>query len=92
MRPCCGHGGRNGFNEPALRFLSQRDGFLSIEEINKISHMSIRNQFIDEAWIFIQQTENRKDELRNSTAYMDDLLLLLNENEKISLLKAYLLV
>lgn len=58
MRPCCGHGGRNGFKEKALRFLSDRDEFILKDHIETYS--SIRKTIIDEAWQLIIATENRK--------------------------------
>jgi hypothetical protein len=57
MRPCCGHGGRNGFKEKALRFLSNRDELIN-DHIENYS--SIRKAIIDEAWQLIIATENKK--------------------------------
>jgi hypothetical protein len=45
MRPCCGHGGRNGFKAKALRFLSNRDELILKEHLE--SYSSIRKAIID---------------------------------------------
>lgn len=70
MRPCCGHGGRSGFRERGLRFLGERDE-------PSVCDPQVRTTLIEEAWTFIQVTENRKGELVNSQRYMADLLEIL---------------
>ena len=71
MRPCCGHGGREGFREGALVFRCERDPAGSDAEL--------RAALIEEAWSFIRATEERKEALRGSDHYLADLLGVLSE-------------
>jgi hypothetical protein len=70
MRPCCGHGGRQGFWEEALLFLGEADEAAQVDA-------QMRSRLIDEAWQFISTTEDRKSALRGSRDYMGDVLNLL---------------
>jgi ADP-ribosyl-[dinitrogen reductase] hydrolase len=71
MRPCCGHGGRDGFREVALIFLGDRDPVARDADA--------RAQLIDEAWTFIVASEERKDSFAGSPTYLASLLALLRE-------------
>ncbi len=73
MRPCCGHGGKDGFWEQALLFLSERDDA-------GVTDFSMRTRVIDEAWEFIRVTEDHKDALRGSRDYVADILEILAQN------------
>ncbi|MGD9899642.1 MAG: hypothetical protein AB7T22_11020 [Calditrichaceae bacterium] len=85
MRPCCGHMGRKGFRESALRFLGNRD-------VKSVYNREIRDVLIEEAWQFIQKTEDLKSGLRESEDYMNDVLNTLRaESEKWPLLADYIL-
>lgn len=70
MRPSCGHGGRSGFREQALRFLGQRDEPAA-------RNASVRRALVDEAWEFIQVSEQWEAKLRASDDYMEDVLQVL---------------
>jgi len=69
--PCCGHGGREGFWEPALIFLGGCDPVAR--------DAGCRAQLIEEAWRFILASEERKQALAGSVRYLADLLGLLEE-------------
>ena len=85
MRPCCGHGGKPGFRENALRFLGERD---DPESRNPVT----RTKVIDEAWELIRVSEERKPELWASQMYFADLLKILNGlQHRCPLLSEYLL-
>ena len=71
MRPCCGHGGRDGFRETALIFLGECDPVAR--------GAATRARLIEEAWAFIVATEERKDSLAGSPAYLASLVALLLE-------------
>ncbi len=70
MRPCCGHGGKMGFRERALRFLGPRDDPLARDPITRLA-------LIDEAWELIEATEEVKPTLQSSNDYMADVLRIL---------------
>jgi len=70
MRPCCGHGGIDGFRRRALRFAGNRDPLAR----GLSDSGNIRESLIQEAWRWIQKTESMKRSLFNSSAYMAALL------------------
>ena len=70
MRPCCGHGGLAGFRPQFLRFGGPDD--LPASEVAGIAGQ--REALIQEAWRWIQLTEPLKASLKDSPAYMRDLL------------------
>jgi len=70
MRPCCGHGGKNGFRQGALRFVGQRDPLANRFDDPE----DMRQQLINEAWNFIVATEEIKQSLNGSKNYLADLL------------------
>jgi hypothetical protein len=72
MRPCCGHGGRSGFSERFLRFLGARDE-------PEVRDPGLRAALIEEAWAFIQVTEERKWEWVDSPNYLQQVLAILGE-------------
>lgn len=87
MRPCCGHGGREGFRERALRFLGPRD-----RDTQNDRGLYIRGQLIEECWGFINNTENKKMDLSTSSDYMRDVLGILKSiGEDCPLLSKYIL-
>lgn len=73
MRPCCGHGGRQGFRQEALLFLGERD-------LVPANNPAVRARLIEEAWAFITATEAQKDSLAESADYLFDLLAILDQN------------
>jgi hypothetical protein len=92
MRPCCGHGGFEGFNPHALRFLSPQDNTRRRDDAIRKRENALRVQLIDEAWAFIQMTENIKISLRESKDYMHDMMKVLQDIRDICpLLAGYLL-
>ncbi len=86
MRPVCGHGGREGFRKSALRFLSrERTG-----DPERIS--AIRDTLIEEAWHFIQVTEDLKFTIFESADYMNDVAdVMRRDRSQYPLLTEYLL-
>lgn len=58
MRPCCGHGERDGFNSNFLRFLK-----------NNNDYQYIRNNLIEESWKLIEYTEDNKKFYSDNTLY-----------------------
>ena len=74
MRPCCGHGGINGFRQGVLRFAGSRDPLA-----DRFAHpQELRQQLINEAWDFIVRTEDAKQSLNDSKNYLADLLTFIN--------------
>lgn len=69
MRPCCGHGGINGFRKNALRFLGHRD-----PDGKTYGNDYTREQLIKEAWMFISNSEDKKPELENSENYFANVM------------------
>lgn len=67
MRPICGHGGRAGFRERILNFLGPKDA-------PGVRNELVRSQLIEEAWRFIQITENLKGKLSDCTDFMQAML------------------
>lgn len=72
MRPCCGHGGRMGFREQALRFLGRRDDAHARDP-------GTRSTLVEDAWILIEATEQIKPKLQPSGDYMGDVLEALDD-------------
>jgi hypothetical protein len=70
MRPCCGHGGLAGFRREFLHFGGPND--LLAREVPGIAAQ--REALVQEAWRWIQSTEPLKAFLKDSPAYMRDLL------------------
>lgn len=62
MRPCCGHNGRDGFMTDRLRFLSSKD-FMS--RIDVKPYINVRNNLIEDAWKFIEYTEDNRQLFNN---------------------------
>ena len=70
MRPCCGHGGLTGFRRQFLHFGGPDD--VLAREVPDIAVQ--REALIQEAWRWILSTEPLKASLKDSPAYMRDLL------------------
>jgi len=70
IRPCCRHGGLAGFRRQFLHFGGPDD--VLAREVPDIAEQ--REALIQEAWRWIQSTEPLKAFLRDSPAYMRDLL------------------
>ncbi len=68
MRPCTGHGGRQGFNKEYFLFLKGTE--------SDSTEFQFREDFIEEAWLFIQETERMKKSLVNAedSGYIGTLL------------------
>lgn len=73
MRPCCGHGGREGFWEGKLCFLGPRDA---------VPDAATRSRLIEEAWALIRATEQRKRDLRDSADYLAAVIAILSAHRK----------
>jgi len=69
MRPCCGHGGREGFREGALIFLGEHDPAGRDPEV--------RSRLVEEAWALIRATEECKSDLAGSGDYLAEILAIL---------------
>jgi len=69
MRPCCGHGGIDGFRRGFLRFLGKNDDRSGKDFPRDL----YREGLIKEAWEWIEWTEKKKF-LYSDKAYMDALL------------------
>jgi len=76
MRPCCGHGGIDGFRQKMFRFAGDRDPLMNLFE----DPSALRKQFIQQAWELIQITEEIKPQLVNSKQYLMDVLGILERN------------
>lgn len=74
MRPCCGHGERDGFNSNFLRFLKENNDY-----------QEVRNNLIEESWKLIEYTEDNKEMFNDDTLYK---LLNLLKNDNYSLLNS----
>lgn len=70
MRPCCGHGGIEGFKREFLRFLGSRD----VLARDLPDARRLRETFVQEAWRWINETERFKLRLFKSPNYMQSLL------------------
>ncbi len=66
MRPCCGHGGINGFKRDFLYFACAPNQLPNAAEL--------RENLIREAWEWIAETERIKLKLFNSSTFLTDLL------------------
>lgn len=83
MRPCCGHGGRGGFNEKWLKFLNAKDPNVGTLRPDKLKEVEkLRKALIEEIWGFIQLTEKKKDSLKTSNTYFEDILFVLESNQR----------
>jgi len=58
MRVICDHGGRDGFLPDRLRFLSSKDVYIPKHKVEQFS--KFRNDLIEDAWKFIEHTENNR--------------------------------
>ena len=76
MRPCCGHGGRQGFRMKNLRFANDGDPYFD----HNPEAAALRAKIVDEAWQFIHETEKIKGRLAASREYFPAVLLYLEEN------------
>lgn len=71
MRPCTGRGGRSGFNANFLSFLKENP-----------SH-KFRQDLIEEAWIFIQITEQVKtNHFNENKGFMKNLFKIIQKNQR----------
>jgi hypothetical protein len=87
MRPCCGHGGIEGFKREFLHFLGSRD--VLARDLPDASRL--REMFIQEAWRWINETERFKLRLFKSLNYMQSLLETLEgERQQYPLLSSLL--
>ena len=76
MRPCCGHGERDGFRQSELRFLSSKDQFVD----NFEQYSEIRSNLIEDAWKFIEYTEDNRELFKgNRTLY--EMLNIIKKND-----------
>jgi hypothetical protein len=78
MRPCCGHGGIQGFQQDNLRFAGKRDPQAALFEKAAV----LRARLIQEAWQWIQATEEIKYGLSASKTYLEDVLKVLKTGQK----------
>lgn len=75
MRPCCGHGGINGFRRDVLYFAGERD-----RHLNHLPGVAdLRERLIREAWEWISESERFKLKLFKSSTFFADLLQKLGE-------------
>ncbi len=77
MRPCCGRGGLGGFRREFLHFAGPRDPALGALP----DAATVREELIQEAWLWIQETERIKLRFYNSSTYFEDLLGWLAQNK-----------
>jgi hypothetical protein len=70
MRPCCGHGGIDGFRRDFLHFAGARDPFAVVLPDAE----EIREELIQEAWKWISETERIKLSFSNSATFFVGLL------------------
>lgn len=84
MRPCTGNGGRSGFNPKYLTFLQNS---ANLEE------SQFRQSLIEEAWFFIQVTEQQKmTSFNESKGFMDKLFEVIKTHQaKLPILSSILL-
>lgn len=82
MRPCTGRGGIGGFNPAFLLFLNHQNDPLHSLEANLIS--GVREKVINQAWEFIQHTENKYQEFNNhpNQGYMSKLLDIFHQSKE----------
>ena len=69
MRPCCGHGERDGFRPNFLNFLKSDTGY-------KV----IRNDLIEDAWKLIEYTENNNLSFKNNN-HLYELMDIIDRNK-----------
>lgn len=70
MRPCCGRGGLAGFRREFLHFAGPHDPALAALP----DAARVREELIQEAWRWIQETERIKLRFYNSATFLEDLL------------------
>ena len=78
MRPCCGHGGLNGFRRDFLHFAGASEPLAG----SLPDAAEIREALILEAWKWITETERIKLRLFNSSTFLADLLHKLGEERQ----------
>lgn len=78
MRPCCGHGGLDGFRRDRLHFLGGGDA----RAAGIADAGDLREEFILEAWRWIQATEQVKLRWHKETRYMQRLLEKLEQEKE----------
>ena len=64
MRVLCDHTGIDGFLPERFRFLSSKDIFISKNKVEEYS--KFRNDLIEDAWRFIEHTENNRHLFNNN--------------------------
>ena len=77
----CRFGGIRSFRRNFLTFLNPTKDSAP-RGVTKDECKNIREKLIKEAWEFIKITENKKVELTNSKTYFEDVLYLLESNQK----------
>ena len=77
----CRLGGIKSFRRNLLTFLNPAKD-KAPSGLTKDECKNIREKLIQEAWQFIKMTENKKVELTNSKTYFEDVLYLLESNQK----------
>ena len=70
MRPCCGNGERDGFKPNFLHFLKYND-----------EYQQVRNDLIEDAWKFIEYTEDNKHLITDNHLYRLIDILEKNKND-----------
>lgn len=88
MRPCCGHGGLDGFQRKFLHFAGSQDALTrGLPNAGKE-----REALIREAWRWIKHTEKLKPKLFRSKTYFPDVLdELANKKRKFPMLASLVL-
>jgi hypothetical protein len=70
MRPCCYHGGRDGFMPDRLKFLtstwSKKPANVRYLEDHVKRVIDVRNNLIEDSWKFIKYTEDNKQLFNNN--------------------------
>lgn len=84
MRPCTENGGREGFNPKYLTFLKNSE--------TESDEFQFRERLIEEAWLFIQLTEDQKmTEFNENEGFMEKLFLVIKEHQdKLPILSSIL--
>jgi hypothetical protein len=70
IRPCCGQGGLAGFRREVLHFAGVRDPLAGKFDDPE----TLRENLVQEAWRFIEGTENHKSTLSHAPKYMQALV------------------
>ncbi len=79
MRVLCDHSGIDGFLPERFRFLSSRDIFISKEQVEEYS--KFRNDLIEDAWRFIEYTENNRHLFTEENKHLEMMIDMLNKNK-----------